>query len=87
MSALIAATEAERRAFPQRVRFLTAAAPPPEAVLAGMDAAGFGNCSLHGECEAVCPKGISIDNIGRMNADYLRSLLVPAPASTGGGEG
>ncbi len=52
-----------------------------------MDAEGFGNCSLHGECEAVCPKGISIDNIGRMNADYLRSLLVPAPASTGGGEG
>jgi succinate dehydrogenase / fumarate reductase iron-sulfur subunit len=39
-----------------------------------MDAEGFGNCSNHAECEAACPKGISIDNIARMRAEYMRSL-------------
>ena len=42
-----------------------------------MDVEGFGNCSNHGECEAVCPKGISISNIARMRREYLRTL-VPA---------
>ena len=32
---------------------------------------GFGNCTNIGECEAVCPKGIQLENIARMNADYL----------------
>ena len=32
---------------------------------------GFGNCSNIGECEAVCPKGIQLENIARMNRDYL----------------
>jgi len=36
-----------------------------------MDAEGFGNCSNHGECEAVCPKGISITNIARMRRDFM----------------
>lgn len=40
-----------------------------------MDDEGFGNCSNHGECEAVCPKGISISNIARMRREYLRSLV------------
>src|SRR4029453_10491679 len=31
-----------------------------------MDAEGFGDCSNHGECEAACPKSISIDNIAEM---------------------
>jgi succinate dehydrogenase / fumarate reductase iron-sulfur subunit len=31
----------------------------------------FGSCTMFGECEAVCPKGISIDFIARMNRDYL----------------
>ena len=31
----------------------------------------FGSCTNYGECEAVCPKGISIDFIARMNRDYL----------------
>jgi succinate dehydrogenase / fumarate reductase iron-sulfur subunit len=31
----------------------------------------FGSCTMYGECEAVCPKGISIDFIARMNRDYL----------------
>ena len=38
-----------------------------------MDAEGFGNCSNHAECEAVCPKEISIFNIGRMRREYLRA--------------
>lgn len=31
----------------------------------------FGSCTNHGECEAVCPKGISIDFIARLNRDYM----------------
>ena len=33
----------------------------------------FGSCTNHGECEAACPKEISIDAIAVMNADYLKS--------------
>jgi succinate dehydrogenase / fumarate reductase iron-sulfur subunit len=40
-----------------------------------MDDAGFGNCTNTAACEAQCPKGISIKNIARMNADYLRSSI------------
>jgi succinate dehydrogenase / fumarate reductase iron-sulfur subunit len=40
------------------------------------DAEGFGSCSNEGECEAVCPKEISITNIARMNRDYLRAMLL-----------
>jgi succinate dehydrogenase / fumarate reductase iron-sulfur subunit len=39
------------------------------------DAEGFGHCSNHGECEAVCPKGITLDVIGRLNKDLLTSVL------------
>lgn len=39
------------------------------------DAARFGNCSNHGECEAVCPKEISILNIAQMRRDYWRAAL------------
>jgi len=35
-----------------------------------MDAEGFGNCSVHGECEAYCPKEISLTNIALMNREY-----------------
>ena len=38
-----------------------------------MDREGFGYCSNHAECEAVCPKEISIDFIARMNRDYLKA--------------
>jgi succinate dehydrogenase / fumarate reductase, iron-sulfur subunit len=38
----------------------------------------FGSCTNHGECEAVCPKGISIDFIARLNRDYLRASLAVA---------
>jgi succinate dehydrogenase / fumarate reductase iron-sulfur subunit len=40
------------------------------------DAEGFGSCSNEGECEAVCPKEISITNIARMNREYIRATLV-----------
>ena len=36
---------------------------------------GFGDCSNHGECEAVCPKGISIKTIAQMRRDYLVASL------------
>ena len=39
-------------------------------MVAAMDEAGFGNCSNHGECEAVCPKEISLDHIARLNRNY-----------------
>jgi len=40
-----------------------------------MDTEGFGSCSNEGECEAVCPKGISLTNITRMNREYFRAIL------------
>jgi succinate dehydrogenase / fumarate reductase, iron-sulfur subunit len=40
-----------------------------------MQVEGFGDCSNHGECEAVCPKGISIDAIARMRREYLKAKL------------
>ena len=46
------------------------------AMVAQMDREGFGNCSWHGECEAACPKSISIDTIARMNRDWLLASIV-----------
>lgn len=40
-----------------------------------MDKEGFGNCSNQSECEAVCPKEISVDFIAQMNREYLKSSL------------
>jgi succinate dehydrogenase / fumarate reductase iron-sulfur subunit len=40
-----------------------------------MDAEGFGDCSNHGECEAACPKAISIENIAKMRREYLRASV------------
>lgn len=45
------------------------------AMVAQMDAEGFGSCSNHFECEAVCPKDIPVSFIGRMNRDFLRAAL------------
>ncbi len=39
-------------------------------MVAAMDEAGFGNCTNYGECQAVCPKGITLDFIAQMNRDY-----------------
>ncbi len=51
------------------------------AMVAQMDREGFGNCSWHGECEAACPKAISIDSIARMNRDWLAAFIAPAEKS------
>jgi succinate dehydrogenase / fumarate reductase iron-sulfur subunit len=40
-----------------------------------MDDEGFGNCTNTGACEVECPKGISLDNIARMNREYLSASL------------
>ncbi|MEQ9467387.1 MAG: succinate dehydrogenase/fumarate reductase iron-sulfur subunit [Ekhidna sp.] len=40
-----------------------------------MDEEGFGNCTNTGACEVECPKGISLDNIARMNREYLKSSI------------
>ena len=40
-----------------------------------MDLEGFGNCTNTGACEVECPKGISIENIARMNRQFLKSSL------------
>jgi succinate dehydrogenase / fumarate reductase iron-sulfur subunit len=40
-----------------------------------MDMEGFGNCTNTGACEVECPKGISIENIARMNREYLGASI------------
>ena len=40
-----------------------------------MESEGFGSCRNYGECEAQCPKGISIAFISHLNSDYLRATL------------
>ncbi len=45
-------------------------------MVAQMDQEGFGSCTNTEECEAACPKGISISNIARMNRDYWQSRLL-----------
>jgi succinate dehydrogenase / fumarate reductase iron-sulfur subunit len=53
-----------------------------------MDAEGFGNCTVTGSCEAVCPKEISLDFIAKMNREYGKAILRgDAKASASGGTG
>jgi len=40
-----------------------------------MDAEGFGNCSNTGACEIECPKGISLENIARMNREFISASI------------
>jgi succinate dehydrogenase / fumarate reductase iron-sulfur subunit len=44
-------------------------------MVAVMEQEAFGSCTNYGECEAVCPKEISIDFIARMNRDYLKAKV------------
>ena len=44
-------------------------------MVAQMDAEGFGTCTNHNECEAACPKEISVEFIARMNRDYILASL------------
>ena len=45
------------------------------AMVRQMDSEGFGNCTNQYECEAACPKEISVDHIARMNRDYNKAVL------------
>ncbi len=47
-----------------------------------MDSEGFGGCTNFGECEKVCPKEISVENIARLNRDWLRATLSDRGASS-----
>ena len=51
-----------------------------------MDAEGFGSCTNHEECEAACPKGISVLFIARMNADFARARLSEGRRTAKAGE-
>ncbi len=57
------------------------------AMVAKMDEEGFGNCTNQYECEAVCPKEISVDFIARMNRDYIRASAKERPARAEMGAG
>jgi len=56
-------------------------------MLAQMQAEVFGSCTNYGECEAVCPKNIKLENIARLNQDYLKAALTYREESTVGGAG
>jgi succinate dehydrogenase / fumarate reductase iron-sulfur subunit len=45
------------------------------AMVEQMDKEGFGNCTVTGSCEAVCPKGISLNFIAKLNRDHLAAVL------------
>jgi succinate dehydrogenase / fumarate reductase, iron-sulfur subunit len=55
-----------------------------KAMVTAMDAAGFGNCSNHYECEAVCPKEIPRDVMAQLNRDYAKASLAHRERSTKG---
>ena len=44
-------------------------------MVAQMDLEGFGNCTNTGACEVECPKGISLDNIARMNRELMKAAV------------
>ncbi|NMM50198.1 succinate dehydrogenase/fumarate reductase iron-sulfur subunit [Marinigracilibium pacificum] len=46
-----------------------------EKMIAQMDAEGFGACTNTGACSAECPKGISLENIARMNREFFSAKL------------
>jgi fatty-acyl-CoA synthase len=62
MSTLLGAGEDERRPLPRRVSFITAAAPPPEAVLAAMAEAGFDVTHVYGLTETYGPAVVNVWN-------------------------
>ncbi len=57
-------------------------------MVAKMDELGFGNCSNRNECEAACPKEISVEHIARLNRDYAAAMLADSEVErVGGGAG
>ena len=59
-----------------------------ESMVAQLEEEMFGSCTNYGECEAVCPKQISVDFIAQLNRDYLKSKIFPPRlAKAAGGAG
>jgi succinate dehydrogenase / fumarate reductase iron-sulfur subunit len=58
-----------------------------ERMVAQLEQEAFGSCTNYGECEAVCPKGISIDFIALLNRDRLKAAFRYEHQSSGGGAG
>ena len=56
-------------------------------MVAQMDAESFGSCTNHGECEAACPKGIRVEFIARLNADFVRANATSGRRASGGDGG
>jgi succinate dehydrogenase / fumarate reductase iron-sulfur subunit len=54
-------------------------------MVAQLEQEAFGSCTNYGECEAVCPKGISIDFIAMMNRDWLKAAFRAERSGKGGG--
>ena len=52
------------------------AAKRVQAMVSAMDELGFGNCTNEAECEAACPKEISITNIARLNREFLKAKFL-----------
>ncbi len=86
MGTLVNAPEADKRPFAQTVEFLTAAAPPPEAVLAAMAAAGFGVTHVYGLTETYGPAVVnewkgewdSLDAAGQAARKARQGVRYPA---------
>ncbi|AKT43519.1 succinate dehydrogenase/fumarate reductase iron-sulfur subunit [Chondromyces crocatus] len=57
------------------------------AMVAQMRSEMFGHCTNVGECEAVCPKQISLENIAKMNRDYVQAVFKYREPSAAGGSG
>jgi succinate dehydrogenase / fumarate reductase iron-sulfur subunit len=55
-----------------------------QAMVTAMDAAGFGNCSNHYECEAACPKDIKRDVMAELNRDYAKASFAARERSSKG---
>jgi succinate dehydrogenase / fumarate reductase iron-sulfur subunit len=56
-------------------------------MVAKMDDEGFGSCTNHRECEAACPKQISIAFIARMNRDFMKAMAKQRPEKQIAGAG
>ncbi len=57
------------------------------AMVATMDAEGFGSCTNHGECTAACPKSIPLDHIARLNRDWIGASFREGRRSSSAGDG
>ncbi len=58
-----------------------------ESMVAQLEEEMFGSCTNYGECEAVCPKQISVDFIAQLNRDYLKAKIAPPRMARGAAGG